>query len=154
MSDNDKGRYLNYPASLFSAVTVFILSLFSQWVNWFAYDKLGYEWGFTLITPLILCMMYHFVQLDAGKHGNFSRLFFFVFAVLVPLAFSIAVTVIMKLSNPDMSVFDPSADYTGTVRERIAVYAGRFIFTSAYLLVFSAVDAVILRYMDKNEKGT
>ena len=153
MSDDDKCRYLSYKESFSSAVTIFVMSLFAQWVNWFAYEKAGYGWGYTFITPLILCMMYHFVQLDAGKHGSFSRRFFFIFSVLLPLIFSISLTAVMKLNYPGSYVFDPKADYDSSVSSVIAVYAGRFTFTSVYLLVFSIADIPLLKRSDDKEKG-
>lgn len=152
MNDDDKCRYLSYRASFSSAVTIFAMSLFSQWVNWYIYERAGYEWGFTLITPLVLCMMYHFIQLDAGRHGNFSRSFFFVFSVAMPLIFSIGLTIVMRLAAPDSYVFDPGAEYDSSASSVIAVYAGRFIFTSAYLLIFALIDIPILKRMDQREK--
>ncbi len=89
--------------------------------------------------------MYHFIQLDGGHDGSFSRRFFFIFSVLVPLFTGILLTVIMLLAAPEISVFSPEAEYRGTVREAIATYAGRFIFTSLYLLIFAAVDAMIMK---------
>ena len=151
-SDDEKCRYLSYKASFSAAVTIFVMSLFAQWVNWFIYEKAGYSWGYTLITPLVLCMMYHFVQLDAGKHGSFSRVFFFVFAVALPLIFGIGLTLIMKKSSPDIYLFDPKADYDGSARSLTAVYAGRFIFTSAYLMIFALIDIPFLKRIDQKEK--
>lgn len=152
MSDDDKCRYLSYRASFSSAVTIFAMSLFAQWVNWYVYEKAGYGWGHTLITPLILCMMYHFVQLDAGKHGSFSRSFFFIFAVVLPLVTSTALLLILKADSPGLYVFDPDADYESSARSVIAVYAGRFIFTSLYLLIFALIDVPLLKKSDDKEK--
>ena len=153
MNDGDKCRYLSYKAGFSSAVTIFVMSLFAQWVNWFVYEKAGYGWGYTLITPLILCMMYHFVQTDAGKHGSFSRQFFFVFSVALPLVFSIAVILVLRADSPDIYVFDPQAGYDSSARSLIAVYTGRFIFTSAYLLIFAIIDIPLLKRYDDKEKG-
>ena len=73
MSDKKQESRLKYRAAPLTGLVIFLLSLFCQWVNWFAFDKIGYSWYFALITPLILCLMYHFVQLDAGREGSFSR---------------------------------------------------------------------------------
>ncbi|MBR1592179.1 MAG: hypothetical protein IJ666_04130 [Ruminococcus sp.] len=134
---------LEYGETPLTAAVIFFLSLFCQWGNWFVYEKLDYHWGFTLVTPVILCAAYHFVQLDAGN-GNFSRKFFFIFSVLAPLAFGILLTVLMFLTNPDISNFNPDADYEGSVQEIISTYAGRFVITSLYLLIFAAIDRIFI----------
>lgn len=79
MSDDSKSRCLSYKASPFTALVITVMSLFMQWFIWFAYEKLDKEWYFNLVSPLVLCMMYHFVRLDAGKNGNFSGKFLFCF---------------------------------------------------------------------------
>jgi len=145
MSEKNDVSHLSYGESFLTGFTVTSLSLFCQWLNWFIYEKLDYTWWYTLITPLILCGMYHFVQTDAGRNGNFSRHFFFMFSVLIPFLAGILVTVIMILANPQISVFNPQEEYRGTVQEVIAVYSGRIVITSLYLLVFSAVDVFLLR---------
>lgn len=148
MSDDSKSRYLSYKASPFTALMTVSLSLFMQWFIWYLYEKAGYGWGFNLLTPLILCMMYHFVQLDAGLHGNFSRRFCFIWAVIVPLLFSTALTLGIYLSHPHLSLFDPAEDYTGSPAEVVGTYAGRMIFTSVYLLIFAIIDIPILKKLD------
>ncbi len=153
MSKEPERGFLVYEERPFTAIVIVLLSLFCQWGNWFVYEKLGYSWEFTLVTPLILCLMYHFVQMDAGINGNFSRLFFFRFAVLVPLLIGILLTVIMLLSSPDISNFDPEAEYKGSVREIIATYAGRFVFTSLYMLIFAVIDIPILKYIDSKRES-
>lgn len=142
MNDDEKGKYLSYRAGFFTAIVIFALSMFAQWFNWYAFDKLAYEQIYVLFTPLILCMMYHFVQLDAGKHGNFSRQFFFSCAVGAPCIFSL----ILFFITFDLDSIDNS------IRGTIAVYSARIMITSAYLLVFSVIDIPILRYLDKKEK--
>lgn len=132
---------LEYGETPLTAIVIFFLSLFCQWGNWFVYEKLDYHWGFTLATPLILCLMYHFVRLDAGAEGNFSEKFFFIFSVIMPLLFGIVLTVVMFLTNPDISNFNPDAEYEGSIQEIIATYAGRFVITSLYLLIFAFIDS-------------
>ena len=145
MRNKTEKGVLKFRESPFTALVITVLSLFCQFLNWFAYEKISYAWGITLVTPLVLCGMYHFIQLDGGRDGSFSRRFFFIFSVLVPLFTGILLTVIMMLAAPEISVFSPEAEYRGTVREAIATYAGRFIFTSLYLLIFAAVDAMIMK---------
>ncbi len=145
MRNKTERSFLRFGESALTALVITVLSLFCQFMNWFAYEKIGYEWGITLVTPLVLCAMYHFVQLDGGRKGSFSRKFFFIFSVVIPLLVGILLTVIMLLAAPEISVFSPEAEYKGTVREAIATYAGRFVFTSLYLLIFAAVDAMIMK---------
>lgn len=76
--------FLLYEERPLTAAAVTLMSFFCQWANWFCYEKLGYSWGFTLVTPLILCIMYHFVQLDAGVNGNFQDGSSFAFRCLCP----------------------------------------------------------------------
>ena len=152
MNDDSHSRHLSYRASFLSAIVIFISSLFCQWLNWFIYEKEGYAWGFALITPLVLCMMYHFVQLDAGRNGNFSRIFFFVFSAALPLAASAALALVMKRNYPELGIFGSDRGYSGSAEEKIALYAGRFVLTSAYLAVFAVIDVPLLRYADKKEK--
>ena len=141
---NNTGRsFLKFREEPLSGLLITVISLFCQWAVWFVYEKINYAWGFTLVTPLVLCIMYHFVQLDGGREGSFSRRFFFIFSVLVPLLLGVILTGIMLLAAPEISVFSPDAEYRGTVREIIAIYAGRFVFTSLYLLIFAVFDALI-----------
>ncbi len=141
---NNTGRsFLKFREGPLSGLLIMVISLFCQWAVWFVYEKINYAWGFTLVTPLVLCIMYHFVQLDGGREGSFSRRFFFIFSVLVPLLLGVILTGIMLLAAPEISVFSPDAEYRGTVREIIAIYAGRFVFTSLYLLIFAVFDALI-----------
>ncbi|MBQ8959698.1 MAG: hypothetical protein IJ071_00555 [Ruminococcus sp.] len=148
MSDKKQESRLKYRAAPLTALVITLLSLFCQWVNWLAFDKLGYSWQIALITPLILCLMYHFVQLDAGREGSFSRGFFFVFAVVVPLIFGLLVTGIMILADPELSLFDPSAEYKGSVQEAIATFSGRAVLTSLYLAVFALIDIPLLKLQE------
>ena len=147
-SDDSKSRFLHYKEGPLTGMVIAVLSLFSQWLNWYAFEKLGYSWIFTLFTPLILCIAYHLVALDAGRDGNFSRRFLALFAVVVPLVTGIVLTVIMLIASPDISNFDPETAYSGTVQERIATYSGRFVLTSAYLGVFALIDMPVLKWLD------
>ena len=145
MRNNTGMSFLKFREGPLSGLLITVISLFCQWAVWFVYEKINYAWGFTLVTPLVLCMMYHFVQLDSGREGSFSRRFIFIFSAAVPLLTGVILTVIMLLAAHDISVFSPEAEYRGTVREIIATYAGRFVFTSLYLLIFGIIDALILK---------
>jgi hypothetical protein len=139
---------MNYKQTWLTGAIIAILSLFAQTLNWVAYEKLGYSVVFTFITPLILCFMYHLVQLDAGGKSGFSRRFFFLFSVAVPFAAGLILTLVLLLLNPGISTFNPDADYTGTAQEIISVYAGRYMVTSLYMAIFALIDIPILRHVD------
>ncbi|MBR4628492.1 MAG: hypothetical protein IKO47_12525 [Ruminococcus sp.] len=140
--DDDKGKYLNYHASSFSALVIIILSLFVQCGSWFIFLKSGMSRILFILMPLILCIMYHFVQLDAGKHGNFSREFFFICAVAAPCIFSL----VMFFITFDLDSVDNST------RGTIAKYSARIMFTSVFLIIFALIDIPVLRHLDKKEK--
>ncbi|MBQ6180550.1 MAG: hypothetical protein IJK31_02555 [Ruminococcus sp.] len=148
MSDDSAAQRLRYGQGPLTALIIAVCSIFMQWFLWFVYEKAGYSWGFNLVTPLIICMMYHCVQLDAGRQGNFSRRFCFFWGVIVPLAAGLAMTLFLFLRYPDMSPFSPEADYTGKPREVIAIYSGRIVMTSIYLLIFAVIDIPILKRTD------
>lgn len=139
---------MHYRQTWLTGIIIALLSLFVQWLNWFAFEKIGYNEKYTLLTPLILCFMYHLVQLDAGSRDGFSRKFFFLFSTAVPFAFGLILTLVMLLLDPGISTFNPDADYTGTIPEVISTYAGRFMITSLYLAVFALIDIPILKHID------
>ncbi len=152
MNNESERSFLTFRESPFTASAITLTSLFCQWLNWFAYEKIGYVWGITFVTPLILCAIYHFVQLDGGREGSFSRRFVFVFAAAVPFLAGILLTLTMLLTAPEISVFSPDTEYKGTVKEIIATYAGRFMFTSLYMMLFAAIDVPILKNIDRKRK--
>ncbi|MBQ8296294.1 MAG: hypothetical protein IJX77_00755 [Ruminococcus sp.] len=144
---------MQFTQSLKTGIIIAVLSLFAQTLNWVAFEKIGYDAKFTLLTPLILCFMYHLVQLDAGsKEFNFSRRFFFGFSVALPFAAGLILTIVMLVLDPGISTFNPDADYTGTAPEIIATYAGRFMLTSLYMAVFALIDIPILKYLDRKRE--
>ena len=146
MSDKAGENRLKYGATPVTAMVITISSLFCQWLCWFSFEKIGYPWQITLITPLLLCVMYHMVQLDAGREGCFSRRFFYIFSAIVPLIIGILLSAAIFLADPQLSVFDPDMPYQGNIMENIASYSGRFIVTSLYLVIFGAIDKVLLRH--------
>lgn len=152
MNKNSAASSLRFPQSPLSAAVITVLSLFCQFLNWFAFEKIGYPWWTALITPLLLCAMYHFVQLDAGGKSGYSRIFVFIFSAAVPLLLGIFLTLAVFFGNPDISTFDPEAEYRGSVPELTALYSGRFIVTSLYLCVFALIDIPILRACDRKRR--
>lgn len=139
---------MQFKQTWLTGLVITLMSLFSQWVNWFIFEKIGYDEKYTLITPLVLCFMYHLVQLDAGGKDTFSRKFFFIFSSAVPFMFGLLVTLIMLLLDPGISTFSPDTPYTGTAPEVISTYAGRFMVTSLYLAVFALIDIPVLKLLD------
>lgn len=148
-----KDTIMQYKQTWLTGLVIALLSLFAQWVNWFIFEKIGYDSKFTLLTPLVLCLMYHLVQLDAGRDDGFSRRFFFLFSVAVPFMTGLLITLVLLLLDPGISTFSPDADYMGTAPEVISTYAGRFMVTSLYLAVFALIDIPILRYLDRKRLG-
>ena len=153
MNDKSDRKSLRFEQNPFTAAVITVLSLFCQFLNWIAFEKLGYPWWVALITPLILCAMYHYVQLDAGKKGGFSRIFVFIFSAAVPLLLGIFLTLAIYFGSPGLSTFDPEAEYRGTVRELISLYSGRTAVTSLYLCVFALIDRAVMRACGKTGKS-
>jgi hypothetical protein len=149
MKNNTEAAQLRFTQSPLSAAVITVLSLFCQFLNWFAFEKIGYPWWTALITPLLLCAMYHFVQLDAGGNSGYSRIFVFIFSAAVPLLLGIFLTLAVFLGSPDISTFNPEAEYRGTAAELISLYSGRFAVTSLYLCVFALIDIPVLRACDR-----
>lgn len=154
MSDKrKKDTELRFYQGPVSAVVITLMSLFCQILNWLILEKMDYPWWVGLITPLMLCAMYHFVQLDAGKENGYSRIFFFIFSAAVPLLLGILLTAAVYLGNPGISTFDPAADFNGTAQEIISLYTGRIAVTSLYVTVFAVIDIPILKAKDKAGNG-
>lgn len=154
MSDKrpDERSSLNYKAGFMSALVIFISSIFMYVMIWIAYEKLDYSEIYNFITPLILCFMYHGVMLDTDKNGSFSGKFFFIFSVIIPLLTSLALTGIMYAFYPDLSVFNNNTSYKAAPIETIAVYSGRIVYTSVYLLVFVLIDIPFIRKFKSERK--
>ena len=152
MSNNSEVNVLRFKQTPVSAIIVILMSLFCQFINWFAFEKIGYSWWIALLTPLILCMMYHFIQLDAGAKSGYSRIFVFIFSAAVPLLLGIFLTLAIFLKSPDISTFNLDAEYNGTVSEFLSLYSGRISVTSLYLCIFALIDIPILKACDKARK--
>jgi hypothetical protein len=145
MSNCSAASALRFSQSPLSAAVITALSPFCQFVNWFAFEKIGYPWWVALVTPLLLCAMYHFVQLDAGGNSGYSRVFVFIFSAVVPLLLGIIVTSAVFVSAPEISTFNGEAEYKGSLNELISLYSGRIAVTSAYLSVFALIDIPLLK---------
>lgn len=143
---------MKYKQNFFTGLSIYLLSCFAQWFNWFVFEKVDFDWKITLFTPLILCLMYHLVQVDAGKEDSFSRLYFFLFSVALPFLTGLIITVAIFLLNPDISNFNSETDYIGTVPEIICTYTGRLMFTSLYIAFFALIDIPVLKHFDKKGK--
>lgn len=146
-------RYLDFRGCFASAAVIYVMSIFSQWLNWYIYDKTEYGWGIAVISPLILCLIYHFIQLDAGKHNNFSRRFFFLFSVAIPLISFAAVIAAIALTSPEHRAFKLLDDSGSDMSGKIALWAGRIVFTSLYMLIFAVIDIPFLKKSDEKEKS-
>lgn len=144
---------MHYKQSRLTGTVIALLSLFCQCLNWLAFEKIGYDEKYTLITPLIICFMYHLVRLDAGKNGSFSGKFLFIFSAAVPFAFGLVLTIVLLLLDPSISTFNPDADYKGTAPEIISTYAGRFMVTSLYLAIFALIDIPIQKYLERKRNS-
>lgn len=142
MSDNSEKKCLKFKIGFSSAIVIFILSIFCHILNWYLYDKYGSLLEVMVISPLIFCMMYHFVQLDAGKQGEFYREFFFMCAVGAPCILSL----IMFFITLDFE------SEVGSLRYTISAYSARIMLTSVYLIIFALIDIPILRHIDKKKK--
>lgn len=153
MRNNTEETSLRFRQSPFTAALITVLSLFCQFLNWFAFEKIGYPWWVALITPLLLCAMYHFVQLDSGGNSGHSRIFVFIFSAAVPLLLGIFLTLAVFQADPDISTFNSETEYRGTVRELISLYSGRTAVTSLYLCVFALIDIPLLRAAGKAGKS-
>lgn len=118
-------------------------SLFIQWAHWFIFEKIAFSSVYLGFTPLILCLMYRFMMADCENNGRFSKSFVFIFTVALPLVISVIVSIYMMWSYPDISTFSAN-EPKGLPSEMISLYSGRIVLTSAYLLVYSLIDLLIV----------
>lgn len=127
-----------------AAAVMTAASLFAQWAHWFIYEKIEFSSVYLCFTPLVLCLMYRLLMADTESGGRFSKPFIFVFTVLVPFVISVVVSVYMLIAFPDISTFSVSQPEKGILSEKISLYSGRLVLTSAYLLVYSLLDLLIV----------
>lgn len=127
-----------------AAAAMTAASLFAQWAHWFIYEKIEFSSVYLCFTPLVLCLMYRLLMADCESGGKFSKPFIFAFTVLVPFAVSAIISAYMMMSYPDISTFSASAPESGIPAEIISLYSGRLVLTSAYLLVYSLIDLLIV----------
>ncbi len=128
-------------------------SLFAQGIHWFLFEKIGFDSAMLWLTPLILCMLYHCVLLDAGEGKPYSRRFIFLCAVAIPLVLSIAGTVLIWLNYPHLSLFREGVVPDGSLPEAIGFLCGRITLTSTYLAVFTIPDLLALQLLDRRKQA-
>lgn len=133
-------------------VLLALSSLFLQVLHWLLYQWIGFSAGFLALTPMLLCAGYHIYQSDTVQNRGIGRKPVFFGTVLIPLVIGILVSLGMFLHNPDMSLYHPSAMPENSVSEVAALYAGRVVLTSGYLLVFSGIDCLLLHLQDKHRE--
>lgn len=119
-----------------------VCSLISQWILWFAYIKLEMQTYQFFALPLLLCILYHALQYDSGEGKLLSRGLVFRGTVLYPLILSVGFVLVMYHNFPMLEQFDGEGDARYAAQEIFANYGSKFVITSLYLLIFSALDAV------------
>lgn len=129
-------------------VAVTAASLFLQILHWLIYQWTAFPVGMLFVTPLLLCAVYHVYQSDTLENRGIRRLHVFLAGILLPFLLSAVVSAAMFLHNPDMSLYHPFVRPTGSAAETAALYAGRVMLTSLYLLVFSGLDCILLHLQD------
>ncbi len=140
----------SFPLQRFLLIT--FSSLLLQLIHWLVYHFTAFPAQLLFLTPLILCAAYHAVQSDSLQNRGVSRWLCFFAAVLVPLLLSILVSVVVYLRAPDLPVFHPMLPQTPSFLGNIALFSGRLTITSFYLLVFSAIDVILLHWQDSRRK--
>ena len=120
-------------------------SLFLQTLLWAAYDYLQMQVWVLAGLPLLICMLYHAVQLDSGKGKLMSRRFVFAGSCIAPLLAGAALGLWMYWTYPGLEVFGGTGWGGGPVQETIAKYSARYLLTSGYLILFAGLDGVYFR---------
>ncbi len=128
-------------------------SLFAQGVHWFVFEKVAFESAMLWLTPLILCMLYHFVMADSGEGKPYSRKFVFLCAVVIPLLLSIIGTLLIWLNYPHLSLFREGVAPDGSLPEVLGLLCGRITLTSTYMAVFTLPDLLLLKYLDGRKQA-
>lgn len=123
-------------------------SLFLQLFHWLIYQWVSFPAGLLFLTPLLLCAVYHVYQSDTAESRGLRRLEVFFSGVLIPFLLCALFSGILFLQNPDLYLYHANMLPTGGRTETIALYAGRMMLTSCYVLVFSGLDVLLLRLQD------
>ena len=123
-------------------------SLFLQLLHWLIYQWVSFPAGLLFLTPLLLCAVYHVYQSDTAESRGLRRLEVFFSGVLIPFLLCALFSGILFLQNPDLYLYHANMLPTGGPTETIALYAGRMMLTSCYVLVFSGLDVLLLRLQD------
>lgn len=119
-------------------------SLFAQTLLWVAYDYFRMQVWVMGALPLLICLLYHAVQLDSGTDKLMGRRFVFAGACLLPLLLGAALGLWMYWKYPGLEVFGGTGWGGGVIQETIAKYSARYLLTSGYLILFAGLDAVYL----------
>ncbi|WP_298481739.1 hypothetical protein [uncultured Ruminococcus sp.] len=133
-------------------ILVTLCSLFLQLLHWVIYQWTSFPAGLLFLTPLLLCAVYHVYQSDTLENRGIRRLHVFFGGVLIPLVLSVLVSLGMFLHNPDMSLYHPFQEPQGGAAETVALYSGRMMLTSLYLLIFSGIDVLLLHLQDSRRE--
>ncbi len=141
-------QMMNKKISLRSMLLMIGISLFLHVLHWVIYEIIAFSWMICLITPLLLCLCYHGFQTDCEGTFGISRKQVFLGTVLIPFLMVIAVSVLLFINDPHMGLYAPNGQLTGSVPEKIALYAGRTVLSGLYVLIFSVIDIPILHWQD------
>lgn len=133
-------------------IFVVLCSLFLQLLHWLVYQWTSFSAGLLFLTPLLLCAVYHVYQSDTLENRGLRRLHVFLGGVLIPLLLSGMVSLALFLHDPDMSLYHAFQEPEGNAAETAALYAGRIMLTSLYLLLFSGIDVLLLRLQDSRRE--
>lgn len=123
-------------------------SLFLQLLHWLIYQWVSFPAGLLFLTPLLLCAVYHVYQSDTAESRGLRRLEVFFSGVLIPFLLCALFSGILFLQNPDLYLYHANMLPNGGRTETIALYAGRMMLTSCYVLAFSGLDVLLLRLQD------
>lgn len=129
-------------------IIVTLCSLFLQLLHWLIYQWTAFPAEMLFVTPLPLCAVYHVYQSDTPENRGLRRLHVFFGGVLLPFVLSVLISLGMFLHDPDMALYHPFAAPKGGAAETVALYAGRIMLTSLYILFFSGLDVFLLHLQD------
>lgn len=127
-------------------------SLFLQILHWLIYQWTAFPVQMLLLTPLLLCAAYHVCQSDTIENRGISRRNVFFWGVLMPLFIAMLVSVICYVQSPSMALYHSSAEPIVGVVQMMALYAGRTVLTSMYLLIFAGLDGILLYLQDRRQE--
>lgn len=121
-------------------------AILAHWLLWFIYEKLQFSFFVLAFTPLILCMLYHFSLIDCGKDKTVSKGFATLFMVILPLITFGAITIILFINNPNISLFNTATEYNATLNESMTLLIGRMTASSLYIAIFAIFEHIYLHF--------